>query len=432
MVTKAKKVTLGAEIRSRYENRDNHDFNNATGNSSDFTLLRTRLNVGIEATDDVNAFIQIQDARIYGAEQNEAKNSQNLDLHLGYVDVLKFAGLPMTLRVGRQKLSYGDQRLIGGFEWNNAARAHDGIKAMIKLSDNFQLDLFATKVQELDNAVAEGESINPIAPTLFAGNVTTGGDMDENFYGLYGMLKSGKQAVDFYLLYLEDNDPGMLDPRGTTFTSTSNDDLHLWTVGTRLKGPVSGLDGFDYGFEGAYQFGDGAGLDIKAFALHAEVGVALSLFQKSRLSIEGNYATGDDNPADKDFETFSNLFHTNHLHYGYMDRVAWMNAKNFAIKLDSKISKKLSAKLHLWDFSLAEDKDALYHAGGGVIVPAGTANNKDEVGREVDLIVNYKYNKVLGFQFGYSHFFIGDAVEESKKPTEDDADFAYLQMSMKF
>jgi hypothetical protein len=412
VVTQANKITLGAEIRSRYENRDNDDFNDATNNSVDYTFLRTRLNVGIEATDDVNAFIQIQDSRIYGDEFSEAADTQNVDLHLGYVDLLKFAGQPVTLRVGRQKLSYGDQRLIGGFEWNNVGRAHDGIKAMIKPADNFQIDLFATKVQEFDNIIA--------------------GDRDQNFYGAYAMLKPGKQTVDGYLLYLEANDPSLLNPRGTSFTSTDDDDLHIWTVGTRMKGPIAGENDLDYGFEGAYQFGESAGLDIKAFALHAEAGVALPLFQKSRLSIEGNYATGDDNSSDKDFETFSNLFHTNHMHYGYMDRVAWMNAKNFAIKLDSKITEKLSTKLHFWDFRLAEEQDALYNAGGGTIISASAANKKDEVGNEVDLIVNYKYNKVIGFQFGYSHFFIGDAVEEANKPTDEDADFAYLQMSMKF
>jgi hypothetical protein len=43
-ITKAQKITLGAEIRSRYESRYNHDFDDATPNSSDFTLLRSRLN----------------------------------------------------------------------------------------------------------------------------------------------------------------------------------------------------------------------------------------------------------------------------------------------------------------------------------------------------------------------------------------------------
>jgi hypothetical protein len=437
VVTRARKVTLGAEIRARYENRYNHDFSDATPNGSDFTLLRTRLNLGMDVTDDVKAFIQVQDARIFGAEQNEAANEQNLDLRQGYVDVLKFAGLPLTLRVGRQTLVYGDQRLIGAFDWNNVGRAFDGARAMLTLTESLRLDLFATKIAELDDAVAEGESIAPFAPTLAfpSANPTEGGDEDQNFYGAYAQGKSGKQTLDAYLLYLEDNSPEVAARgvgAGTPIEEhATDDDLRLWTGGVRLKGPVPALAGLDYGFEGAYQFGEGADFDIRAFALHGELGYALPLFLKSRLSVEANYATGDDDPADGDFETFSNLFPTNHLHYGYMDRVGWSNAENYALKLDSRITDKLSAKLHAWFFRLAEEEDALYHAGGGTIFGPGAAGGEDEVGQEIDLVAAYTYNDVLAFEGAYAHFFIGDAVKTAKAEAED-ADFAYLQMNLKF
>jgi hypothetical protein len=437
VVTKARKITLGAEIRARYENRYNHDFNDATPNSSDFTLLRTRLNIGMDVVDDVKAFIQVQDARVFGAEQNEAGNEQNLDLRQGYIDVLKFAGQPLTLRVGRQTLVYGDQRLIGAFDWNNVGRAFDGARVMITLADNLRLDLFATKIAELDDVVAEGESLTPFAPTLaFPGpNPTEGGDEDQNFYGAYAQWKPGKQTVDAYLLYLEDNSPEVAARgvgAGTPIEVHATDDnLELWTAGVRLKGPVTALGGFDYGFEGAYQFGDGADLDIRAYALHGELGYALPLFLKSRLSVEANYATGDDDPTDDDFETFSNLFPTNHLHYGYMDRISWSNAENYALKLDSKITEKLSAKLHAWFFRLAEEEDALFHAGGGTILGPGQAGGEDEIGQEIDLVATYKYNEVLTFEGAYAHFFVGDAVEEAR-PEAEDADFAYLQMNLKF
>ncbi|ORJ57648.1 hypothetical protein B5V00_12805 [Geothermobacter hydrogeniphilus] len=434
VVTKAKKITLGAAIRTRYENRYNHDFDDATPNSSDFTLLRTRLNIGMDVTDDVKAFVQIQDSRIFGANQNEADNGQSLDLRQGYVDVLEFAGLPMTLRVGRQTLVYGDQRLIGAFDWNNVGRAFDGARAMIRLTDNLQLDLFATKVAELDNAVGEQESITPFSPTLVSGNATAGADEDQNFYGAYAMWTPGRQVADFYLLYMEDNSPTVVPTRGIgagTPLTTGTENIELWTLGTRLKGPLPALAGLDYGFEGAYQFGDGADLDISAFALHGELGYALPLFKKSRLSIEANWASGDDDPTDGDFNTFSNLFPTNHLHYGYMDRVGWSNARNYALKLDSQVTAKLKTKLHFWYFELAEEEDALYHAGGGTIFAAGAANGEREVGQEIDLVATYKYNQVLTFEAAYAHFFVGDAVENAKVEAAD-ADFAYVQMNLKF
>ena len=35
---------------------------------------------------------------------------------------------PLTLKVGRQILSYGDERLIGAFDWNNFGRTFDAVK----------------------------------------------------------------------------------------------------------------------------------------------------------------------------------------------------------------------------------------------------------------------------------------------------------------
>jgi hypothetical protein len=435
-ITKAQKITLGAEIRSRYESRYNHDFDDATPNSSDFTLLRSRLNIGMDVTDGVRAFIQIQDSRIFGAAQSEAKNSGNVDLRQGYVDLLQFSGLPVDLRIGRQTLVYGDQRLIGAFDWNNVGRAFDSVKATFHPADNLQLDLFAAKIAELDHPVAEGESITPFAPTLITGNVTAGANEDQNFYGAYGMWKPGRQNVDFYLLYLEDNSPELVPARGVgdgtpIAQNTTGDDLELWTAGVRLKGPLAFAESVDYGFEGAYQFGEGADLDIRAYALHGELGYTFPLFKRSRLSVEANYASGDDNPNDGDFETFSNLFPTNHLHYGYMDRVSWSNTANYGIKLDSVINDRLSAKLHFWHFELAEEEDALFHAGGATIFGPGAAGGQSDVGQEIDLITTWKYNPFVTFQAGYAHFFIADAVEQAKAEDED-ADFAYLSMNLKF
>lgn len=114
-----------------------------------------------------------------------------------------------------------------------------------------------------------------------------------------------------------------------------------------------------------------------------------------------------------------------------LDRIGWSNAVNYAIKLDSKINDKLSTKVHFWHFELAEEEDALYHAGGGTIFAAGASGGDTEVGQELDLVATYKYNRVLTFEAAYAHFFIGDAVENAKADAAD-ADFAYLQMNMKF
>src|SRR5207244_5242364 len=60
-------LTIGGEVRIRYEVRNNTSFNSAGANES-AASHRVRVNVGYDLTPDVSFFAQIQDARIWGTE----------------------------------------------------------------------------------------------------------------------------------------------------------------------------------------------------------------------------------------------------------------------------------------------------------------------------------------------------------------------------
>ena len=51
-------------------------------------------------------------------------------------------------------------------------------------------------------------------------------------------------------------------------------------------------------------------------------------------------------------------------------------------------------------------------------------------GSEVDLTLTYAPEKWLGFMAGYSHFFAGSYLSDTG--ASSDADFAYVQMTIKF
>ena len=80
-------------------------------------------------------------------------------------------------------------------------------------------------------------------------------------------------------------------------------------------------------------------------------------------------------------------------------------------------------------FWRAEDRDALYNAGGAV-VRAGGLGVDDEVGAELDLTIKYRFDRHLTGLLGYSHFFAGDFIEESG--VSDDIDFVYAQLQFTF
>lgn len=158
------------------------------------------------------------------------------------------------------------------------------------------------------------------------------------------------------------------------------------TIGGRIFGQVADTS-FDYDLEGAYQFGEVGAGDIDAFMIASELGYRLGELSGSpRLHVGFDYASGDESPGG-DVETFNQLFPLGHAYLGYIDIVGRqniidLNAGATMTPLEST-TMRLTGHL-LWR---AEDTDALYNAGGGV-VRAGGLGVDDEVGAELDLRSN--------------------------------------------
>ena len=92
------------------------------------------------------------------------------------------------------------------------------------------------------------------------------------------------------------------------------------------------------------------------------------------------------------------------------------------------VSKKFRLRSDLHFFWLADDDDALYHAGGGVV---RLGNGSDsEVGTELDLTAHAKVNKHTNVLLGYSHFFPGTLID--KTGPDEDIDFLYTQVGFDF
>ena len=190
-------------------------------------------------------------------------------------------------------------------------------------------------------------------------------------------------------------------------------------------------EAIDYSVELVAQTGDwSSGDDQQAYAAHMGAGYTFTdVSYTPRLGIEYNFSTGDDDPTDGKVETLDNLFPTNHINYGYMDRFSWRNIHNIRLSASAKPTEKLTVKADLHFFWLDDSNDAWYNAGGGVIRP-GTPGADDFVGEEIDLTAKYKLNKHVALQAGYSHFFAADFVEDTG--SDDDADWAYFQTVFTF
>ncbi len=441
---------IGAQVRLRYEVKDNYGIVGNGAASMDFRkdgadvdnaylLYRIKPRIGYTA-EWWNAMVEARHSDQSGDERRPTQTSKHgspeedqLDLHQAYVTVGNHKEFPLSLKVGRQELSYGDERLIGSFAWNNLQRTFEGAKARWQNSW-FAADFFGTRL-----VVPRDNVLNTV------------NDYDY-FSGAYATTKKiPHQTSEFYFLARNAgaDSPKAFASQGTVLVPLAGP-RDIYTIGARGKSTPGDLGKWDYYYEGAYQFGhfnDSAtskSLEHSAYAGMAGAGYTFSdSFGTPRLGIEYNYGSGDSNPNDNKHETFENLFPTNHKFYGFMDMASWQNLSNLRFLSSIKPLPRLTllAEGHL--FWLADTHDNFYNVAGarrgGVASTGGkgygiNSGYSDSLGSEIDLIATYVISPQATVEAGFGHFFAGEYIKQSLENIggSDDANFFYLQLTVNF
>ena len=403
-------LTMGSQLRLRTESRRNTRFDAARpGNDEDYLLSRFRFDLAWEPSAWVTGIVELQDARILGEEAISETRTPNifadrLDFHQAYLDVGSPASgpVPVTVRIGRQKLVYGSQRLVSPLEWVNTARVFDGVRIGIGAGPGRQLDAFATRLV-------------PVTPTGLNDHGPTGSRMfNSQLHGVYytdTSLVAGSTVEGYWLLRR---------------AARLHDAVH--TVGTRVDsryGPWS-IDG-----ELAVQTGSYGGLDHRAALVHVGGSYTSGLPGRLKLGTAFNLGSGDDDPADGVHGTFDQLYPLGHAYYGYMDLFALQNLRNAEVTLEAALPRRTTLRVALQDFALvAPGADAWYNVGGAVVHHAGEAAISPHVGNELDITVRLPVGPV-GLEVGYGRFFGGAYLREAGF-TLNTADFFYLQTMIGF
>ncbi len=410
-------INVDLEFRHRFEYQDNLDFNDSVDDTMGFNLYRTRLNIALLPVEHFKLFTQFQDARIANSDfENKTSYENYMDVRQFYVEASKLGSLPeahlsnVGIRGGRQELSYGAQRLLGGFNWSNIAQTFDAGKLMLAFDDyKLNADIFGgTKTPA--NSPREADDFYDGST-----NDTTGG-----YYATYKGIEN--VTLENYLISRKTN-------KNVSFGPSGSRELDEYTFGGRAVGKVPDHR-LDYEVELAKQWGDFDHFDIDALMAVVIVGHTFDYAWSPRLAFEFDYASGDNDSSDEKRRTFDNLYPTNHLFYGYMDRASLQNLNDYSFQLSANPTKKLKLETNLHLIYLDTAKDSLYNAGRGVTRTATGAGVDTHVGNELDLLAKYKACDYVDFLAGYSHLFAGDYLRDSG--ADDDGDFAYVQTTFSF
>ena len=387
----------GGDIRSRYENQYN---SRLTQTNNDYNLTRLRVYGDLWYRDSlrfysefIGAWSSPQTLPPLPIDRNDA------DILNMFVDVkvADMGGNPAYVRVGRQELLFGSQRLISPLDWANTRRTFQGVRGF-RHTEKWDFDLFWAQ---------------PVIPNV--GKLDSV-DNNQNFAGAWATYrpKTGQNIDAFYLFLDNTNVQTQLGIPLGNFTRH--------TFGSRYVGNV---DNFLFDFEGAMQFGSQNARDMVAGMATAGAGYN---FKDSPLNpifwAYYDYASGG-NPTTGTAHTFNQLFAFGHYYLGWVDQVGRQNIHDLNFHLYLYPTKWVTTWLQFHSFWLADNRDALYNAGGVPIRWDPTGRSGSHVGEEVDFVLNFHLSKHLDLLTGYSYLWGGEFLKNTATATTNSSLFFF-------
>ncbi len=393
------KLDIGGQFRYRYQSERGMGrqpgrlgFQNT---QNDFGLTRIRLYANYKVNDRLRVYAEGIHADVIGA--NAQYVPRPIDINRG--DLLNlFADVGVTenttIRIGRQELLLGAQRLVSPLDWANTRRTFDGVRSTTKSGD-MKFDMFYTQFV-------------PIAASSFDNP-----DDEQDFYGAYATYTGLPDAtVETYYLGYNHDTAGA--PVSTAFT--------LNTFGTRVFGKTQNK--LLYEFEGSYQVGEqnGLGADHEAFAVTGGIGYQFTS-HRWKPTFWAFYDMASGNTPGGDFTRFNQQFPLAHKYLGFIDAVARSNIQSPNVRMTMSPTKRTNLLLWYHNFRADEASDIV----PGVAVPSAQNVTSTDFGHELDFLLKYQMTPRSNLAVGYSHLWRGDKIIGT-----NDADFFYLQTTTNF
>lgn len=394
----AQEFKTDIQIRPRYEYTNGFGtLITPTTEHTSFIGNRSRINLNYTDGSKLSVKLSLQNISTWGDVSTTTLSSKNGVAAFEAYAEYKFAEKWST-KLGRQALSYDNQRIIGGLDWATQGRSFDA--ALIKYKGaTSQLDLgFALNA----NSEAKVAAATPYATDIFK-------DMQ------YAWYHSNIKKLNFSLL-------AMNVGREFLKTPTEIGLNYFQTFGTYAKYEGTKLV-VDYSLYG--QTGKIGNNTVSAWEAAVNLGYAFTPKFKATLGYE--FLSGkDQNSTSTVVKSFAPLFGTNHAFNGFMDYFYVGNHANsvglndLTLKLDFPIKKvNLSIAPHLFS---APNK-----------IVSGGVEQDSYLGTEIDVTAVYKVYKDITLIAGYSQMFASDSMVVLKGGTGlNDAtnNWAYLMVNI--
>lgn len=478
-------LTLTGQLRTRSELRDGYATLKPNGNTTAaFVSQRTRLTFNYK-TGKVIFQTSLQDVRLWGQDASTITpaDGSKLSVHEAWAELIfsnkkdtSFKVSPFdyfAVKIGRQELSYDDERLLGATDWLQQARRHDAIVFKL-LQKGWQADLGLAFNQNTEAVNYNGTYYTPanvpvtvkdskgnlinvpagFIPLVSAAGISskTGAPVFANPPGTNALNQNYKSLQYLYVakkvdqtklafLFLADQfgkykldsvqntagaDVGYLYGRrfnqpGTNTRITTGLAINS-AFGSKKQWLINGA----YYYQGGH---DKDGAELQAYHYTATLQLKAGKL---------NYTAGFDHLSGNDAlststvnHRFDPLYGTPHKFWGYMDYfyavsgapTGGLNNPYLKAKYTS-VNTRFTGELAAHYFALANNQKDL----------AGNAIDK-YLGTEVDLTLGYKLSKITNVDLGLSYMAASSSMEYAKGITPGTSHlnpmWAYLQINIK-
>jgi hypothetical protein len=390
-------LSVGGEIRYRYENYENAGFGSDLETGSGYILQRYLLHSDWHLGRHFRLFTQFQSGLEEGRNGGPRLTDKDIaDLHQAFFD-LTDSSQNLRLRVGRQEIEFGTGHLIGESEGLNIRRAFDGFRFTFKHGR-------WTWNSTLTHPVL-------LRPETYA---IPNHQQTEWGAGFTRAREHGGWS-GYYI---------GLNRKVASFNGKVGKEIRD-TLGSRVwsQGKF-----FDYNTDFIFQTGTFASGHILAGAVSSNDGITLrSLKFQPRFGVRFDYASGDSGPASSNLNTFNPLF-PNPMYSSLSALLGPSNLTDLGPTIRLMLNSKTAISPEVPFYWRSSIHDGIYGFAGNLIRP-GNLSAARFVGYQPGLVVERSFSPHFSSTAGYFYFFTGDFLKQT--PPGKDVGYFYATLTFR-
>jgi hypothetical protein len=384
-------ISFGGELREQYQYFDNLNFGDVPPTTKEISVgqlwHRVMLHTNVELVKKIRVFAQMNSTfRFFNPNPITPEIDENqLSLHQAFIDY-KF-GKHFMLRVGRQEMGYGNNRILTFREGPNTRLAFDAV-VLKYTSQKRKIDLLA---------------VTPVISKQF---IFDDQSFKEKVYGIYGAeyVVPKKLLIDYYVLNFESG------IRKYNFVSGKE---NRQSFGLRF---FSQNSTFNYELESTYQTGTFNNAKIRAYGFSADVNYVLRKKNSFTIGVGSNYISGDKNNADNVLNTYNLIF--SKPSYGLAAPIGSSNIVNINPYVKISPTKKLNVFAGVYFLNRQSSQDGTYSPGMAQVRPTPAnlfASTKKGIGTQYAIETGYNLNNHFFFAIDAAYLKAGNYVKETGK-----------------